>query len=565
MIFAFGAFAAPASYAQTAQTVPSNWSLIPAGLASGDSFRLLFVTSHRTNATSPEIATYNTFVQGSANGDHGSGSHSAIQDFSSEFRALISTPTVDARDNTATNTDTGSDTDAPIYWLGGEQVAGAYTYFYDGEWDSRAGRNQVGNTIDPNNIWTGSDSDGTKDDTNSAGNATSPQTTRTGDLEANEEIRDTLLTSTNPRHLYALSPILTVSSALLIDTRTIPAPASAYTYPADTAITPLTLPPASGGTGTPTYTLTPASSIPTGLNFNSATRTLSGTPATVTAATTATLIYTVTDGATPTPETASLTFTVTVETATPIFGTTIPDQTYYTGNSVDFTLPPASGGTTPRTYTLTPDVSSLGLAFAPATRALSGTPTDVTAATTLIYTVTDDAATPNTASLTFSVEVLAPSAPTAAPTNVMLLPSDREILVSWTRVDDANNGGRIITDYTATAIGGANTFCSSSGGSACLITGLTNDTQYSVTVVATNMIGTSDELSTPVIATPRAAPANTPPTAQTVPADFALKPAEVAAGGSFPPAVCNHRHHYRRVKPYFLIQHLCADQRKRRP
>ena len=99
---------------------------------------------------------------------------------------------------------------------------------------------------------------------------------------------------------------------LVFDTSTIPAPA--YTYPAGTAITPLTLPPASGGIGELTYTLaedfTPGmtfASLP-GLTFDPETRTLAGTPTTETDEPVP-LIYTAIDN---TAAMESLTFTVTV-------------------------------------------------------------------------------------------------------------------------------------------------------------------------------------------------------------------------------------------------------------
>ena len=71
----------------------------------------------------------------------------------------------------------------------------------------------------------------------------------------------------------------------------------------------LTLPEADTGRTTPlTYTLTPTASIPNGLTFNAADRTLTGTPD---MATTATLTYTATDSS-DTPTSAALTFMVTV-------------------------------------------------------------------------------------------------------------------------------------------------------------------------------------------------------------------------------------------------------------
>ena len=76
----------------------------------------------------------------------------------------------------------------------------------------------------------------------------------------------------------------------------------------------MTLPQATGGIGTLTYTLMPLP-LPAGLSFDATTRTLSGTPTTVA---TTILTYTVadeatdTDGVTPAPQMASLNFTLMV-------------------------------------------------------------------------------------------------------------------------------------------------------------------------------------------------------------------------------------------------------------
>ena len=71
---------------------------------------------------------------------------------------------------------------------------------------------------------------------------------------------------------------------------------SDQSYTMGTAISPLELPSATGGTGGLAYTLT---GVPAGLAYSEATRTLSGTPTTAAAA--VTLTYTVTDEATPPP------------------------------------------------------------------------------------------------------------------------------------------------------------------------------------------------------------------------------------------------------------------------
>ena len=77
--------------------VPSDWSLKPTGLAAGTQFRLLFLSSTRRNASSTDIATYNTFIQGRA-----AAGHTDIRAYSAGFRVVGCTAAVDARDNTKT-------------------------------------------------------------------------------------------------------------------------------------------------------------------------------------------------------------------------------------------------------------------------------------------------------------------------------------------------------------------------------------------------------------------------------------------------------------------------------
>ena len=189
------------------------------------------------------------------------------------------------------------------------------------------------------------------------------------------------------------------------------------TYTMGRPIPALTLPAATGGTGTLTYTLRDGSdndvdttdrAVP-GLTFTATTRTLTGTPTT---ATTTVLTYTVTDerGST-TSDTVTLTVAAAVALNAP------GDQTYTMGRPIPaLTLPPATGGTGTLTYTLTgPGAAALsqavpGLTFTATTRVLSGTPT--TAATTaLTYTVTDERG--STAMDTFTLTVAAQVAVTA--------------------------------------------------------------------------------------------------------------------------------------------------------
>ena len=64
----------------------------PTSLSPGDSYRLAFLTSQTHNAVSPDIGVYNTFVDGLGDANV----------LVSDWRAIGSTSTVDASDNTRT-------------------------------------------------------------------------------------------------------------------------------------------------------------------------------------------------------------------------------------------------------------------------------------------------------------------------------------------------------------------------------------------------------------------------------------------------------------------------------
>ena len=86
--------------------------------AEGDTYRLIFLTSTTTTGLSPDITTYNSFVQATA---------AASTDFpklgNGLWNILGSTLTVDARDNTGTNPNV--ETGVPVFLMDGTSLLAA--------------------------------------------------------------------------------------------------------------------------------------------------------------------------------------------------------------------------------------------------------------------------------------------------------------------------------------------------------------------------------------------------------------------------------------------------------
>ena len=214
----------------------------------------------------------------------------------------------------------------------------------------------------------------------------------------------------------------------------VPAPivlADAYVYEVGKAIEPVLFPAAPAGLGTPplTYSLSPL--LPAGLTFDSATRTLSGTPTAAAAATDYT--YTVTDvngSSAPWPSTIS----IAVQAPPPI--ELVAAHLYQVGKAiepVEFPAAPIGLGTPPLTYSLSPELPA-GLTFDSATRTLSGTPTAASAATDYIYTVTDVNGSSGSWPAPINIEVIPP--PIDAP--------DRLIAEDYKGADGAGDQGGFI-------------------------------------------------------------------------------------------------------------------------
>jgi uncharacterized protein (TIGR02145 family) len=168
----------------------------------------------------------------------------------------------------------------------------------------------------------------------------------------------------------------------------------------------------------------------------------------------------------------------------PVIGTaTLGDGTA----TVSFTAPVNNGGSVITSYTAT---SSPGNITGTLTQSESGTitVTGLTNGTAYTFTVTATnaigASLPSAASN--SVVTTVPDAPAIGTAT----PGNGTATVSFTA--PVNNGGSVITSYTATSSPGNITgTLSQSGSGSITVAGLTNDLAYTFTVTATNAIGTS--------------------------------------------------------------------------
>ena len=201
------------------------------------------------------------------------------------------------------------------------------------------------------------------------------------------------------------SAVLTFTFVATASATTLNFPSSTHTlyYPLGAPITPTTFPAATAGTAPLTYAVVSGGMPPAGLTFDSTNRILSGTPS---AAGSSSFTYRVTDSATPTPDNDLLETTIVIcesggmadggTTCTPPAFVTlvlpaVAEQAFQQilPITTPVTLPEATGGSgaSPvRIYTLTP--LPAGLAFDPATRAISGRP-EAVGTTTVNYRVGD--------------------------------------------------------------------------------------------------------------------------------------------------------------------------------
>ena len=143
--------------------VGRSWFHLPEDIEVGDQFRLVFVTQDVTDARSGDIENYNALVQGEAAREY---NDRFIRAIAPDFKAVVCTKMVDARDNTEMRDNQG----VPIHWLDGgwddhpTLIANSYDEFHSGAWvNEEVGAIVTGNSTDDflrHPVWTGCDAGG---------------------------------------------------------------------------------------------------------------------------------------------------------------------------------------------------------------------------------------------------------------------------------------------------------------------------------------------------------------------------------------------------------------------
>jgi len=177
--------------------------------ALGDKYRLAFVTRATTQATSTDIATYNTFVQSVA-------ASSTLNLGGATWKVIGSTATLDAIDNTSTNPLWNGTGEAIFLVDGTTNIANNYADLWDQSINHALNLDERG-VLFSTNPFAGTFATGTKDVGNVLGNTSGLTYGSTTDTGANW-LRIFGDIPTNPHPVYALSdPLTVVSSVPLAD------------------------------------------------------------------------------------------------------------------------------------------------------------------------------------------------------------------------------------------------------------------------------------------------------------------------------------------------------------
>ena len=256
---------------------------------------------------------------------------------------------------------------------------------------------------------------------------------------------------------------------------------SSFTLTKGNAMTSVT-PTSSGGTAT-SWAITP--SLPTGLNFDTSTGTISGTPSEVSSL----IVYTVTATNAGGSSTASV--TIQVNDVAPSTITYTPNSfTLTNGTAMTTVTPTTSGGGTVTSWSIIPSVPA-GLSFDTSTGAISGTPTAITSSSTYTVTATNSGGSA-TAIVTIQVNMAPPSSITYNPSSITLVNG-----AAMSTVTPTASGGPVSTWTISPPLPTGLSISSTTGAISGTPTEVSSSTLYTVT--ATNAGGSGTATVTIVV------------------------------------------------------------------
>lgn len=250
---------------------------------------------------------------------------------------------------------------------------------------------------------------------------------------------------------------------------------SSVTLTETVLLAPFTPVTASGGAPTLTYSISP--SLPTGLNFNTVSGQITGTPTGPMAATSYTV--TVTDSV---AQTSSKTFSLTINALPTLNSTLLVPASSLTNNLAVTAFIPVSGsgGYGTLTYAISP-VLPAGLTFSTSNGQISGTPTILSAVDTYSVTITDQAG--QITSKSFTLEVL-PGALTTTQVIATKTLVRNAVATAFTPVTASGGEGTKTFSISPILPSGLN-FSNSTGQISGTPTALSALTTYTVTVTDT--------------------------------------------------------------------------------
>ena len=242
----------------------------------------------------------------------------------------------------------------------------------------------------------------------------------------------------------------------------------AFTLTNGTAMTSVT-PTVSGGAVT-SWSISPT--LPGGLSFNTADGTISGTPTELSTATTYTITATNTGGS----DTATV--SITVNAIIPSSLDYDPDSfTLTNGTAMTSVTPTVSGGDVV-TWSISPTLPG-GLAFSTTDGTISGTPTELSTSTTYTITATNTGGS-DTATVTITVNAIIPSSLDYDPDTFTLTNG-----TAMTSVTPTVSGGDVVTWSISPSLPGGLSFDTSDGTISGTPTALSTSTTYTITATNT--------------------------------------------------------------------------------